>query len=84
MRSPGYSRDEFIHDLVHEHESEIRNCLRMGAHKVQIDFTEGRLAVKIDPSGESSAQLHRPEQPGAGTFFGRRAQANWRAYLPGG
>jgi len=29
----------------------IRNCLRKGAHKVQIDFTEGRLAVKIDPSG---------------------------------
>jgi 5-methyltetrahydropteroyltriglutamate--homocysteine methyltransferase len=23
----------------------------MGAHKVQIDFTEGRLAVKLDPSG---------------------------------
>jgi 5-methyltetrahydropteroyltriglutamate--homocysteine methyltransferase len=25
--------------------------LRKGADKVQIDFTEGRLAVKIDPSG---------------------------------
>jgi len=48
---PGYSREEFIHDLLHEHETEIRNCLRKGAHKVQIDFTEGRLAVKIDPSG---------------------------------
>jgi 5-methyltetrahydropteroyltriglutamate--homocysteine methyltransferase len=48
---PGYSREEFIHDLLHEHETEIRGCLRKGAHKVQIDFTEGRLAVKIDPSG---------------------------------
>jgi 5-methyltetrahydropteroyltriglutamate--homocysteine methyltransferase len=48
---PGYSREEFIQDLLHEHETEIRNCLRKGAHKVQIDFTEGRLAVKIDPSG---------------------------------
>ena len=48
---PGYSREEFIHDLLHEHETEVRNCLRKGAHKVQIDFTEGRLAVKIDPSG---------------------------------
>jgi methionine synthase II (cobalamin-independent) len=48
---PGYSREEFIHDLLHEHETEIHNCLRKGAHKVQIDFTEGRLAVKIDPSG---------------------------------
>ncbi|HEV7508106.1 MAG TPA: cobalamin-independent methionine synthase II family protein [Thermoanaerobaculia bacterium] len=47
----GYSREEFIQDLLNEHETEIRNCLRKGAHKVQIDFTEGRLAVKIDPTG---------------------------------
>ena len=47
----GYSRAEFIDDLLREHETEIRLCLRKGAHKVQIDFTEGRLAVKIDPSG---------------------------------
>src|ERR671912_25018 len=38
---PGYSRDEFIEDLLDEHETEIRRCLRLGAHKVQIDFTEG-------------------------------------------
>ena len=48
----GYSRDEFIADLLNEHEQEIRRCLAKGAHKVQIDFTEGRLAVKIDPSGD--------------------------------
>jgi 5-methyltetrahydropteroyltriglutamate--homocysteine methyltransferase len=48
---PGYSREEFIHDLLREHETEVRNCLRKGAHTVQIDFTEGRLAIKIDPSG---------------------------------
>ena len=48
---PGYSRDRFIADLLDEHETEIRLCLRKGAHKVQVDFTEGRLAVKIDPSG---------------------------------
>jgi 5-methyltetrahydropteroyltriglutamate--homocysteine methyltransferase len=49
---PGYSRDEFIHDLLGEHEKEIRGCLAKGAEKVQIDFTEGRLAIKIDPSGQ--------------------------------
>jgi 5-methyltetrahydropteroyltriglutamate--homocysteine methyltransferase len=49
---PGYSREEFIDDLLREHETEIRRCLEKGAHKVQIDFTEGRLAVKIDPSGK--------------------------------
>ena len=46
-----YSREEFIKDLLGEHEKEIRGCFAKGAHKVQIDFTEGRLAVKIDPSG---------------------------------
>jgi 5-methyltetrahydropteroyltriglutamate--homocysteine methyltransferase len=49
---PGYPREQFIEDLLREHETEVRNCLRKGAHKVQIDFTEGRLAVKLDPSGE--------------------------------
>nr|MBA3485396.1 5-methyltetrahydropteroyltriglutamate--homocysteine methyltransferase [Pirellulales bacterium] len=53
---PGYSRDEFISDLLNEHESEVRRCLALGAHKVQIDFTEARLAVKLDPTGEL---LHR-------------------------
>jgi 5-methyltetrahydropteroyltriglutamate--homocysteine methyltransferase len=48
---PGYSRELFIEDLLREHETEVRRCLHKGAYKVQIDFTEGRLAVKIDPSG---------------------------------
>jgi 5-methyltetrahydropteroyltriglutamate--homocysteine methyltransferase len=49
---PGYTREEFIGDLIDEHELEVRNCLRAGAHCVQVDFTEGRLAVKIDPTGD--------------------------------
>ena len=48
----GYSREQFIDDLLREHETEIRRCLQKGAHKVQIDFTEARLAMKIDPSGD--------------------------------
>ncbi|MES2562480.1 MAG: 5-methyltetrahydropteroyltriglutamate--homocysteine methyltransferase [Pseudomonadota bacterium] len=48
---PDYSRDEFIEDLLHEHETEIRRCLAKGAQSIQIDFTEGRLAMKIDPTG---------------------------------
>jgi 5-methyltetrahydropteroyltriglutamate--homocysteine methyltransferase len=48
----GYSRDEFIDDLLREHEDEIRRCLRKGAAKVQIDFTEARLAMKVDPTGD--------------------------------
>jgi 5-methyltetrahydropteroyltriglutamate--homocysteine methyltransferase len=48
---PGYSRQEFVDDLLREHEREIRRCFEKGADKVQIDFTEGRLAVKLDSSG---------------------------------
>jgi 5-methyltetrahydropteroyltriglutamate--homocysteine methyltransferase len=47
----GYSRDEFIADLIDEAEADIRGCLDAGAHSVQIDFTEGRLSLKLDPSG---------------------------------
>ncbi len=49
---PGYSRDAFIADLLQEHETEVRRCLGQGAHTVQLDFTEGRLAVKLDPTGQ--------------------------------
>jgi len=48
---PGYSRGQFIEDVLAEHVGEVRRCLQKGAHAVQIDFTEGRLAVKIDPTG---------------------------------
>jgi 5-methyltetrahydropteroyltriglutamate--homocysteine methyltransferase len=48
---PNYSREQFIDDLLVEHETEVRRCFAKGACKVQIDFTEGRLAMKVDPSG---------------------------------
>lgn len=47
-----YPRARFIEDLIGEHVKEVRGCLEKGAAKVQIDFTEARLAVKIDSSGE--------------------------------
>ncbi|MFQ5702909.1 MAG: cobalamin-independent methionine synthase II family protein [Gemmatimonadales bacterium] len=45
-----YSRSDFLDDLVTETEIDIRRCLEGGAHVVQMDFTEGRLSVKLDPS----------------------------------
>jgi 5-methyltetrahydropteroyltriglutamate--homocysteine methyltransferase len=45
-----YPRERFLDDLVGEAEAELRGCLAQGAHDVQIDFTEARLAVKLDPS----------------------------------
>lgn len=48
----GYPREAFLADLVREAVADIRGALDKGAHSVQIDFTEGRLAVKLDPSGQ--------------------------------
>jgi 5-methyltetrahydropteroyltriglutamate--homocysteine methyltransferase len=46
----GYPREVFLDDLVDECEADIRRSLEAGAHDVQVDFTEGRLSVKLDPS----------------------------------
>ena len=48
----GYSREEFLDDLVDEAAADIRRCLDAGADSVQLDFTEGRLSLKLDPSGD--------------------------------
>ncbi|GAA3035579.1 cobalamin-independent methionine synthase II family protein [Streptomyces lactacystinicus] len=47
----GYSRENFLKDLADEAEADIRGCLDAGAHVVQLDFTEARLSLKLDPSG---------------------------------
>ena len=48
---PGYPREVFLADLVDEAVADTRGCLEHGADSVQIDFTEGRLSLKLDPSG---------------------------------
>ena len=47
----GYSNEQFIKGLLNEAETDIRKSLDGGAYKVQIDFTEARLALKLDPTG---------------------------------
>jgi 5-methyltetrahydropteroyltriglutamate--homocysteine methyltransferase len=47
----GYPREEFIGDLIAEAVADITSALNAGAVSVQIDFTEGRLSLKLDPSG---------------------------------
>jgi 5-methyltetrahydropteroyltriglutamate--homocysteine methyltransferase len=47
---PGYPQEAFLDDLLKEAERDIRECLKAGAACVQVDFTEGRLALKLDPS----------------------------------
>jgi 5-methyltetrahydropteroyltriglutamate--homocysteine methyltransferase len=47
----GYPRQAFLADLANEAEADIRGALAAGAHVAQLDFTEGRLSLKLDPSG---------------------------------
>ncbi|MEP3278318.1 MAG: 5-methyltetrahydropteroyltriglutamate--homocysteine methyltransferase [Stappiaceae bacterium] len=46
----GYDQEQFVNDLVGECVRDIRSAFDAGAEVVQIDFTEGRLACKLDPS----------------------------------
>jgi len=44
----GYSREQFLADVIDEVEKDIRGCFAAGAERVSVDFTEGRLANKND------------------------------------
>jgi methionine synthase II (cobalamin-independent) len=44
----GYSREQFLADVIEECEKDIRQCFAAGAVRVSVDFTEGRLANKND------------------------------------
>jgi|HubBroStandDraft_6_1064221.scaffolds.fasta_scaffold147504_3 AhpD family alkylhydroperoxidase len=57
----GYTREAFLEDLVRAAARDIRECLECQAACVQIDFTEGRLALKLDPSGGQMAHIPLPE-----------------------
>jgi len=70
--------------LLNEHGIEIRRCLKKDAHKVQVDFIEGRLAVKIDFSGNlltalltsTISRCRGSRQKNAGTSGSVPAQGN--------
>lgn len=47
----GYDQAAFVADLVAEAERDIRSAFEAGAQVVQLDFTEARLSLKLDPSG---------------------------------
>src|ERR1700742_2807136 len=48
---PDYPREAFLADLLDEAAADIRSAFDAGAAVVQIDFTEARLSLKLDPSG---------------------------------
>lgn len=46
----GYPRERFLADLIDGTATDVRRALEAGAYKAQLDFTEGRLSVKVDPT----------------------------------
>jgi 5-methyltetrahydropteroyltriglutamate--homocysteine methyltransferase len=79
---PGYPREAFIADLLNEAETDIRSALSAGAHTVQIDFTEARLSLKLDPSGGLLRSFINLKQPGHRPLYSGRASAHRRPRLP--
>ena len=47
----GYPREAFLQDLLDAHEAEVRAAFEQGARWVQIDFSDARLALALDPGG---------------------------------
>ena len=78
----GYSREQFLADLVDEAEADIRGCLDAGAHAVQLDFTEGRLSLKLDPSGGLLDDFIALNNRVLERFSDGRAGPDRRAHLP--
>jgi 5-methyltetrahydropteroyltriglutamate--homocysteine methyltransferase len=48
---PDYPREAFLADLLDEAAADIRSAFDAGAAVVQVDFTEARLSLKLDRSG---------------------------------
>ena len=79
----GYCRDAFVADLVDEAEADVRSCFDAGAESVQIDFTEGRLSLKLDPSGGLLRSFVELNNARARPLLRRGARAHRRAHVPG-
>ena len=79
----GYSREAFLDDLVREAETDIRSALDAGAHNVQVDFTEGRLAHQARSVVRRARSVHRAQQRRPRSLLTRRAVAARRAHVSG-
>ena len=62
--------------------TEVRRCLEQGAHAVQIDFTEGRLAIKLDPTGDLLASFIDLNNLALARFTAQERQKHRRPHLP--
>ena len=80
----GYTRDEFLVDLKNEAEVDIRRSLARDAHCVQIDFTEARLSLKLDPSGGLLRSFVELNNDVLGRFSGEERRRLGVHTCPGG
>lgn len=80
----GYEHDQFIADLVDQASADIRSCFDAGAESVQVDFTEGRLALKLDPSGGLLQQFIDLNNAVFATFSAEERQRIGVHTCPGG
>jgi 5-methyltetrahydropteroyltriglutamate--homocysteine methyltransferase len=49
---PGYSKNQFIKDLVSECAKDVKKCIASGATEVGMDMTEATYAMKVDKTGK--------------------------------
>ena len=80
---PGYPREQFIDDLLREHETEVRRCLRQGRAQRADRLHRGPARGEDRPVRPSPEQLHRSEQPRAVAVLAAERDAHRRAHLPG-
>lgn len=80
----GYSQHQFLDDLVKQAVADIRSCLDQGAYHVQIDFTEARLAIKLDPSKALLQQFIELNNQVLSHFTGAERQRIGFHTCPGG
>jgi 5-methyltetrahydropteroyltriglutamate--homocysteine methyltransferase len=79
-----YPQDAFLADLTNEAEADIRGALEAGAAVVQIDFTEARLSLKLDPSGGLLRQFIDLNNQVLGRFSGEERKQIGVHVCPGG
>jgi 5-methyltetrahydropteroyltriglutamate--homocysteine methyltransferase len=81
---PDYPREAFLADLIDEAAADIRSALDAGAAVVQIDFTEARLSLKLDSSGNLLRSFIALNNQVLGRFTAEERQRIGVHVCPGG
>jgi hypothetical protein len=77
-----YPQQTLLADLADQADQDIRQCLDAGAPSVQLDFTEGRLPLQLDPSGGVLRQFIELNNTVLARFFRPAACPARDAHVP--